>query len=524
MTIDMKKYKKFLILPICGFLLFNSCEDFLDVDVKEMRTDQSFYKTPEDMNQALNGVYSLMSSVPFYTWYLSDIHSDDIWASGTDQLPYQTFNGQTTMEHKYLLNAWTQYFKVVANANKFLSKVGPVSYLSDEAKTQQIAEARFLRAMAYFDLVRYWGRVPLSTDLIDVETALAKKQSEPEEIYKVIEDDLRFAIGNLSDTPLAFDGSIAGAGHATIQAAKALLGKVLLTEAGFPLNKTEKLAEAKTLLTEVLDYSAANGDKWWAKTADEWGKMWLHENDNKYFIFEMQYTNTIEQGNPITIYSSPIYYDNSYSRKLGIYMNDRVAAMYRSVDTETGEQKFIDNRGQYILDPDYTDYIWKWTECDAKRKLSGMGSYKSNITANTMYPQNYPMIRLEDVMLMYAEISGSGDARAVELVNKIRNRAGRGDLQASDLDPESFLKAIKTERQLEFFGEGLRWHDLVRWGEFETTIKDMFQYYIDNTTDETEKASYDVYKNNVVHTSYLYPIPYNQMHVIEGLYDQNDGY
>ena len=145
---------------------------------------------------------------------------------------------------------------------------------------------------------------------------------------------------------------------------------MLLTEAGFPLNKTEKLAEAKTLLTEVLDYSAANGDKWWAKTADEWGKMWLHENDNKYFIFEMQYTNTIEQGNPITIYSSPIYYDNSYSRKLGIYMNDRVAAMYRSVDTETGEQKFIDNRGQYILDPDYTDYIWKWTECDAKGKLS----------------------------------------------------------------------------------------------------------------------------------------------------------
>lgn len=519
----MNKYKWLLLMPVCALLLFNSCEDFLDVDVTEMRTDQSFYKTPEDMNQALNGVYSLMSGVPFYTWYLSDIHSDDIWAVGTDQLPYQTFNGQTTMEHKYLLNAWLQYFKVVANANKFLSKVGPVSYLSEEVKNQQIAEARFLRALAYFDLVRYWGRVPLSTELIDVEKALATKQSEPEDVYRVIEDDLRFAIANLSDTPLAIDGSVSPAGRPTIQAAKAILGRVLFTQTGFPLNRTEKLAEAKTLFAQVLDYSEANGDKWWAKDADEWGKMWLHENDNKYFIFELQYSNTIEQGNPITIYSTPIYYDNSYSRKLGIYMNDYVTTLYRTVDPVSGEET-VDNRLKYILDPDYTNYIWKWVECDAKRQLSGLGSYKSNITANTMYPQNYPVIRLEDVMLMYAEISGPGDARAVEFVNKIRNRAGRDNLYASELAPDAFLKAIKTERQLEFFGEGLRWHDLVRWGEFETKIKDMFQFYIDTTEDETEKANYNVYKSNVMPTSYLYPIPYNQMHVIEGLYRQNDGY
>lgn len=514
-----------LIASLCGLMTFTSCEDFLDVDITEQRTDQSFYSTPEDMNQALNGVYSAMSAIPFYSWYLSDIRSDDVWAEGTDQLPYMTFNSQTVLEHKYLLNAWTQYYKVVTNANKFLSKVGGVEYLSSEAKTQQIAEIRFLRALAYFDLVRYWNRVPLSTETINVEAALSKKQSEPEDVYKVIEDDLNFAINNLSDTPLGIDGSAAPAGHATVQAAKALLGRVLLTQAGFPLHKTEKLPEAKRLLGEVIAYSESNGNKWWANDIDEWNKMWIHENDNKYFIFEMQYSNSEEQGNPITIYTTPVYYDNSYSRKIAVYMSQPLADLYRMTDEATGET-IDDKRKLFTLDPNYAgNYIWKWVEADEKRGLAGYGSYSSNITANTMYPQNYPIIRLEDVMLMYAEIAGPGDAKAVEMVNKIRTRAGRPELSAQEkAADEQFMAAIRTERRLELFGEGLRWHDLVRWGMHKEAIQNMFQYYIDNATNDTDKATYEIYKSNVTATSYLYPIPYNQMNVVEGLYQQNEGY
>lgn len=504
---------------------FSSCS-LLDTEVLEQPTADTFYMTPSDINQAVNGIYSAYGQVPFYTWHLVDGRSDETWVTGSDILPYHTFNGTTMCSHKYNLGAWTQLYTVVVNANKVINTIDNIAYLSNDAKNQQKGEAYFLRALAYFDLVRLWGNVPISTDVLTVNASMTVKQSTPAEVYALIESDLKTAIELLNDNPTTYDGkSTTYGGQATKSAAKALMGRVLMMEAGYPMNITEKYAEAMTYLKEVIDYSEQNGNKWWVDTQAGWNEQWLHENDNKNFIFEVQYTNVTDLGNPVTIYTTPTYYDNSYSRKLSVY------GCEPSVQLFGNEDEGIDYRKDFTYDTESSDvaFIWKWVEADAKRAKAGYSSYKSSISDATMYPQNYPIIRFEDVLLLYAEAclaTGNDLGNGLKYFNKVYTR--RWDDAA---DRETYAKTaytlddIKTERRMEFVGEGIRWYDMVRWNTYVDDIKSMFEHYINNSTSTTAISNYRTYINSNVGTHInLLPIPYNQLHIVEGLYKQNPGF
>ena len=162
--------------------------------------------------------------------------------------------------------------------------------------------------MAYFDLVRYFGRIPIVTKTISQAEALSLLQSEAVDVYEqVIIPDLEFACVNLNNTPKNYLGKNVE-GHATQIAAKALLGRVYLTMAGFPLNDVSKKDLAKSLLKEVIDYAEAN-NKYWAKTSEEWKRIWISDNDNKYHIFEIQYQNGgLGLGNRMVFESCPGLY------------------------------------------------------------------------------------------------------------------------------------------------------------------------------------------------------------------------
>ena len=138
------------------------------------------------------------------------------------------------------------------------------------------------------------------------------KQSETVEVYEnAIIPDLQDAINSLMNEPLNYAGKSASAGRATLSAAQSLLGRVYLTMAGFPIQDESKKDLAKELFKEVIDYSDANNHKFWAKDMDEWNKMWISENDNKYHIFEIQYMAANGYGNPMVPASvpsvSPVY-------------------------------------------------------------------------------------------------------------------------------------------------------------------------------------------------------------------------
>ena len=157
-----------------------------------------------------------------------------------------------------------------------------------------------------------------------------------------------------------------------------------------------------------------------------------------------------------------------------------------------------------------------------KRKLLGYEDIDDQIADRTYFPINYPLIRLEDVMLMYAEIVGP-PVKGKEMVNKIRTRAGLDALD-DDITIENFADSVDIERRRELASEGIRWHDLVRQNRYVGVLQDMFKR---NGSDAngviTKPETYELYKL-VTKDSYIYPIPDSQMKVKEGLYEQNKGY
>jgi len=321
---------------------------------------------------------------------------------------------------------------------------------------------------------------------------------------------LQYAIENMKEQAYTSSGGIAEAGRATLPAAQALLGRVCLTMAGFPLYDTAKLSLAKEMLGDVIQYAEKN-NKYWAADGDTWKRIWISDNDNKYHIFEVQYVAEKNYGNPVVFMSVP----NVGTDYIGIQMSgnritcsDALAALY--------EANRADVRYEATVDPK-KNYFTKFFEHKIKRKELGYSDIDGQIVDRTYFPINYPLIRLEDVMLMYAEIVGPTD-EGVRLVNKIRTRAGLAELSAVQKTENAFLQCVEDERRRELAFEGIRWHDLVRHNTYMEKVRAKF-------SDKAAGTSvYDNYINNVQPGTYLYPIPDTQMKAKEGLYQQNEAY
>ena len=264
----MKLYKYLISGGLALTLSLSSCESWLEVEPNDTRTTDYFYSTPSEMEQAIIGIYNGLLPISDYSWLMSEVRSDNAWVDKTtdkqrDYIDIGTFNPNISTIST-LSGAWNNLYEIIARANMFLSKTDGVTFSSEAIKNQFIGEAKFLRALAYFDLVRYFGRIPIVLEPVSVNEAMTIKQSEPVEVYETaIVPDLEDAVKKLVDTPLNYMGNSASAGRATQVAAKSLLGRVYLTMAGYPVQDASKKALAEELFSEVIDYSFAN-NKYWA--------------------------------------------------------------------------------------------------------------------------------------------------------------------------------------------------------------------------------------------------------------------
>ena len=322
-------------------------------------------------------------------------------------------------------------------------------------------------------------------------------------------------------------------GHATQIAAKALLGRVYLTMAGFPLNDVSKKDLAKSLLKEVIDYAEAN-NKYWAKTSEEWKRIWISDNDNKYHIFEIQYQNGgLGLGNRMVFESCPglysaytivrifgnhLYCERQLSKEFQkTYNGEMDARCLATIDTT----KFVNTDGATPIKYTGDDFYVKFLEHKMKRNQLGYSDIDNSIVDYNDWPINHPIIRLEDVMLMYAEIVGP-TTEGLDMVNRIRTRAGMDPIPSCSDD--EFQKYVDRERRLELAFEGIRWHDLVRHNNLQA-IRDMYIRYA--TDEETGLVNPDILalvQNVQDNMYYIYPIPEAQMKVKDGLYIQNEAY
>lgn len=529
----MKFNKIIFSLLIGSAFAITACDDFLDVQSPSERPTENFYSSPAQCEQALTGIYNGLMPLSEYYILLNEGRADDVWTEAADDKQRDYVDISVFNPNIYTIstlnNAWNDLYEIIARANLFLEKIEEVEFNDENVKLSFMAEARFLRAYAYFDLVRWFGRVPVSLKSLTVDEAMNLKQSEDFEVYNnAIIPDLEYAIENMTDQAYTSDGGNAGAGRATLPAAKALLGRVYLTMSGFPLYDTEKADKAANLFKEVIDYAESTG-KYWDASRDRWPHIWISDNDNKYHIFEIQYIAEKNYGNPAVFVSVP----NVGTDYVGIQMSGNritASASLQSLFTESGktgdnnlDYGFTDIRYPYTVNQESSSrYFTKFFEHKVKRAKLGYTDIDGQIVDRTYFPINYPLIRLEDVMLMYAEIVGPG--QGAQYVNKIRERAGIGALSGEQLAGEGFLKAVDDERRRELAFEGIRWHDIVRHNTYIDCVSAKFKAYIYDENGTAIHPDYIKYLSNIRPGTYLYPIPDTQMKARPGLYEQNEAY
>ena len=534
-----------LLLAPCSLLLFASCEDYLTTESKSALTTGNAYAKAAGIDQDLTGVYGCLKPFAKYYFVMSEFRSDNLFniteARTREESDCAQFNTTGLLNDAIVSSCWADHYTLIAAANVLLDHIGEAG-MSESVKRQYMAEARFLRGLAYFDMVRFFGRVPVSLHEISPEEAFALGQSEAIDVYnQAIVPDLQYAVENLLETATDYLGNPRSE-RVTKTAAQALLGKVYLQMAGYPLYQDTK-DKAQSLFAEVLK----NMNKYWKNSMSDWNLMWVHENDNKNFIFEIQYIAEKNQGNPATPYSrsgntyaddycnanlttgSHVYVerdlqdhflitsdiDNGDGTTTTEYIDKR---LYGSINTG---QTYNEETGQYEGGAtDQNNFCTKFFEHKIKRKSLGLSDMDAEITDRTFWPQNWPVLRIEDVMLLYAECVGN-TTDGYRYLNMIRQRAGLSELK--ELSADAFQKAVAFERRCELLGEGHRWFDQVRQNTFVEEIRTTFTNYRDKR-DASHSSNYTIYANRVTQNSALYPIPMSQIRIREGLYQQNPGY
>jgi starch-binding outer membrane protein, SusD/RagB family len=493
----MKSLKYTLGIFVVLLGLMSSCkETILDITPATKNAAEDFYKDESQMNQAVLAVYNSLLTMPSGNWNLSEVRADNGLESfvNVQRDVNDVGNFLISSQGGILQTVWAQRYLTIYRSNILLEKIEPFDF---KRVPQFKAEGRFARALAYFDLVRYFGDVPLVLKVLNFAEAKQTPRSPVAEVYTTIVDDLKFAVDNLPETYLAVDK-----GRATKWAAKALLGRVYLTMAGFPLKQADKLALAKAQFADVL----AQETKYFPMAAN-FGDLFKSVNDNKFHIFEVQYVSGgLGLGN-YAPFDMAFQYPSQWSPYIPSGYDAVVTPSFINGWLATDKRKFL------TVDTGYTDTK---TLAKSTRSLFTKFLEKGSTLPVDRYdhPVNFPLIRFEDVLLMNAEVlneeSSAPPAAAIAALNRIRTRAGMPNITPAT--KADFKLAMEQERQWEFCGEGLRWHDLVR---TERALELMNKHVTDNVI--PIKRVLDAH-------DLIYPIPQRELLINPGFWKQNPGY
>jgi starch-binding outer membrane protein, SusD/RagB family len=398
--------------------------------------------------------------------------SDECYGGGgsASDVPYLNIMDNYSMDPATGPQAdfWDKYFRGVSRANTIISKLeSDIPGLSDAVKKRYIAEAKFLRAHYYFDLVRLFRNVPLFTKPLSTEEIYNVAQAAPEAVYDQIEKDLTEAVAekNLPDK-VAPDTE---GGRITKAAAQALLGKVYLYEKKWNL-AAQQLAEVNGTPGGTTKY----GNQLLPVFAD------IFKPDNKFnkeSVFEITHVTLASStgGNPVIIeghkatkmfgprsYNGPIYYSGWGGCPITPELYNALRNDPR-LEATVADIASLVKAGKATYVPGYMDTGY------FIQKYAPLQTFKAATNESNNYPQNYIEIRLADTYLMEAEalVQGGGDlARAAALLNAVRARVKLPPVAAT-------LENIYNERRLELATEGHRWYDLVRTGRAATVLAPM---------------------------------------------------
>lgn len=468
-----------------------SC-DTLDLVPISQRSVEGFYQNQTQLNQAIMGCYNGLRNALVsqqYSYMLTESRSDNTFQS----LDYNDGNITRFSETSLLpvlYTAWSNSYNKIQRCNKVLEELPKIDIESQLAK-QYEGEAKFIRALLYFDMIRFWGGVPIVTKSLTINEGYEVSRNSIEEVYSLIEQDLRDAAELL---PSAYDA--ANYGRATRWAAKGFLGKTLVYQSGYPLQKN-RWTEAANILKEVIDSGQF-------EFFEDYAEIFKHANERgKQSVFSLIFRSGAEgEGNPFPTRNAPNFVSRNEvpfgGSPLQLFLSADLINSFEAGDLRKDAaiaSTWTHTSGEVIESMPYS-----------KKYLDGP------VAAASDWDINWIALRYDDVLMLYAEcLNENGfnpDGEAVTILNRFRTRAG---LEPKSVNSQQeFRLWMENERRFEFCFENQRWFDLVRTDRALEVMKSFLaQYGLESAMQSKDR--------------YFYPIPQPAIDINNKI-TQNPGY
>lgn len=441
----MKNIAKYLIVTFL-IITLGACDDSLDLAPVVRPSVNNFYQNADELERAIVSVYAAFSTRNYEEGrsYMFVVPSDNSqWnaldgVANTELQDFDRFNLSSGMAGAFggtarIESFFDAAFVAVSRANTLLTRMEDAD-AEEVIKNRIAAEARFIRAYVYFDLVRAYGQLPIATSEVGSSDPIPLSSSE--EVYnQVIVPDLEFAVANLPlSSVIANEGQ---QGRISVGAAQTLLAKVYLT--------LGNNSGAETLLRSVI---SSNEYSLLANFDDLWNPANKNTNES---VFELQYQ-APEAGGVL----ADLWMPNSYGPS--VWPGAAFAAASQVMVT----QDLIDQFDQ-VNDTRFASTIRLGIDLDGNGSLEGdtenipfQWKYRQTPFNSLNVDENTVRLRYADVLLMLAEAVGGSEG--FDLIDQVRARAGLEPVDRS----QSFTDALALERRLEFAFEMHRWHDLIR--------------------------------------------------------------
>lgn len=453
----MKSLHKISFITL--FILGISCNDFLNVNLQNELTQDSFPQSASDALLATNAAYSVLRDWHYHSggFPILDFMSDDALkgSNPNDALgtvgPYVNFTHQTNQDG--LDRWWASLYQGILRANVVIEKVAVIE-MDEALRLRYIGEARFIRGLLYFDLVRAFGEVPIVlTDSPDLKVP----KSSIDDVYAVIEADLLFAVDAL---PPKSTYSNEDLGRATEGAAKGLLAKMHLFRQDF--------VNAEKYALEVIDSGQYDLE---ADYEDANGQLGEHGVESVFEVGAVsnetgtgnQYSNT--QGVRGTPNRGWGFNQPTMDLRAAFEVGDprRDATIIELGDVLDGililgdgttPDEVVDENNVVIARESYNQKVW----------IPGLNT-------DTQYGHNRRLLRFADILLIAAEAlnENNNSPQALVHLNRVRQRARNGDTSIlpdiTETQKDALRDIIIQERRVELALEGHRFWDLVRTGK-----------------------------------------------------------
>ncbi len=556
-------------------IVLSSCADFLDKEPHDL-TPEGYFNTQVELETFLIGTYSPIMQTQFYGNYYI------LYNAGGDDLGfYQRSNAATSMicannssSDYYITSYWRILYEGINRANTLIENVNKNTEINETVRKRVMAEALFLRSFYYFNLIQGWGDVPFKLTSTQKVTGLDAARTPKNTIYDQIISDIILAIPNLNTS-----AEISHTGTITQSGAKGILARIYLFRAGehyrdnvaAPTETQHYFAEAKHWALEVKESSLHGlatpyssvfidmcSDKYNSTGVREsiWEAEMAGNNTQplmasgrvgnivgfgsaKDFSAVAEYNNLKGMANPgyayRFIYATLKLYE-MYENEQDTARGNWNIAPYEYVHSTTapfavlGRKYFEGKRpinlttvdGMPCTDETNAVVNGSHTRCAAKFRRE----YETVVPKGKNWtPNNFPIIRYSDILLMIAEadneLTNTPSNLAYSCIDEVRLRAGISALTGTGLTKESFRDAVKRERAMELCFETTRRWDLIRWGEFTTNMTNTL-----TDIDKVQWSSAHKYASNyynVTDAYNYYPIPIIELSV-NRLMTQNSGW